>query len=247
MLFGLIYLRFDAAYIVERGIDRGMYAELYDNPDLRGELGLAHGVSGGTRTVAAEVKELRDLRAGPERNAPRTAALEAEVDHHRTTALEAWRKLDPVKREELANRRVNVASVGGEHERQLVTDLKARGVNQDGDNRGHATLLDLARARYNVPLAPGLNLEVAWCCLIGILLAVALNKCTEYWTSTEYSPVKEVVRASSTGHATNIISGLALGLESSVWAVLIISAGSSGRWRCAATRRTSCTSRSASP
>jgi K(+)-stimulated pyrophosphate-energized sodium pump len=75
-----------------------------------------------------------------------------------------------------------------------------------------------------VPLKPGSNIAVAWCCLIGILLAVGLNKCTEYWTSTEYGPVREVVRASATGHATNIISGLALGLESSVWAVLIISA-----------------------
>ncbi|MDY3551037.1 sodium/proton-translocating pyrophosphatase [Gemmata sp. JC717] len=220
MLFGLIYLRFDAAYIVERGIDRGMYQELFDNTDLRAELGLTHA---GPRTVASEVKELRDLRSGAERNAPKTVALEAEVDRHRTDALAAWRKLAPEARDQLAQRRVKVAAAGGEHELQLVTDLRTRRVAQDGELRATATLLELAQARYHVPLRPGLNLAVAWCCLIGILLAVLLNKCTEYWTSTEYSPVREVVRASSTGHATNIISGLALGLESSVWAVLLIS------------------------
>jgi K(+)-stimulated pyrophosphate-energized sodium pump len=80
----------------------------------------------------------------------------------------------------------------------------------------------LAHARKFVPITPGLDLSAAWCCLIGILLAVALNRCTEYWTSTDYNPVKEVVKSSRTGHATNIISGLALGYESSVWAVLII-------------------------
>jgi K(+)-stimulated pyrophosphate-energized sodium pump len=76
-----------------------------------------------------------------------------------------------------------------------------------------------------VPLRPGLDLSAAWCCLIGIALAIALNRCTEHWTSTDYSPVRDVVKSCKTGHATNIISGLALGYESSVWAVLIIASG----------------------
>ena len=221
MLLGAIYLRFDAAYIVERGIDKGMYQELYDNKDLRAELGLTHS---GQETIADEVKELRDLRNGPRRNAPDTVKLEEEVEKHRADALAAWRALSAAKKADLAGRKVRVAAASVEHERALVTELKDRGVNQDGDNRGAATLLELAQARYHVPLTPGVNISIAVCCLIGIVLAVALNKCTEYWTSTDYSPVKEVVRASRTGHATNIISGLALGLESSVWAVLLISA-----------------------
>jgi K(+)-stimulated pyrophosphate-energized sodium pump len=85
---------------------------------------------------------------------------------------------------------------------------------------GDKTVLETAKT--HVPLTEGLHLAAALCCLVGIVLAVALNRCTEYWTSTEYTPVKEVVKASRTGHATNIISGLALGYESSVWAVLII-------------------------
>jgi len=68
----------------------------------------------------------------------------------------------------------------------------------------------------------GLDMRPAWTCLIGILLAVALNKCTEYFTGTEFSPVKSLVKACQTGHATNIIQGLAVGYESSVFAVLII-------------------------
>lgn len=82
------------------------------------------------------------------------------------------------------------------------------------------SLLDTA-TKYT-SLRPGLDMSACLCCLIGILLAVALNRCTEYWTSTDYQPVRDVVKASRTGHATNIISGLSLGYESSVWAALII-------------------------
>jgi K(+)-stimulated pyrophosphate-energized sodium pump len=70
----------------------------------------------------------------------------------------------------------------------------------------------------------GLDMRPAWTCLIGILLAVALNKCTEYYTGTEYSPVKSLAKNCSTGHATNIIQGFAVGYESTVAAVLIIAA-----------------------
>jgi K(+)-stimulated pyrophosphate-energized sodium pump len=51
---------------------------------------------------------------------------------------------------------------------------------------------------------------------------VALNKCTEYYTGTEYSPVKSLAKSCETGHATNIIQGFAVGYESTVAAVFII-------------------------
>ena len=68
----------------------------------------------------------------------------------------------------------------------------------------------------------GLDMRAAWTCLIGIILAVALNKCTEFYTGTEYEPVKSLAKSCETGHATNIIQGFAVGYESSVAAVVII-------------------------
>ncbi|NTV63229.1 MAG: sodium-translocating pyrophosphatase [Oscillochloris sp.] len=58
--------------------------------------------------------------------------------------------------------------------------------------------------------------------LSGVVLAIVLDKLTEYFTSTHFSPVKETSKQSQTGAATNILSGLALGMESSVWAILVI-------------------------
>ena len=47
----------------------------------------------------------------------------------------------------------------------------------------------------------------------GVVLAIVLDRLTEYFTSTHFAPVKETAKASQTGAATNILSGLALGNE----------------------------------
>ena len=70
----------------------------------------------------------------------------------------------------------------------------------------------------------GLDMRPALTCLIGVFLAVALNKVTSYFTHTSHSPVKSLARSCQTGHATNIIQGLAIGYESTVVAVLVIAA-----------------------
>ncbi len=82
-------------------------------------------------------------------------------------------------------------------------------------------LAALAKKKY-VPLWQPLDMRPALTCFVGILLAIALNFCTEYWTGTEYEPVKSLAKSCRTGHATNIIQGIAVGYESTVWAVLII-------------------------
>ncbi len=56
----------------------------------------------------------------------------------------------------------------------------------------------------------------------GVGLAVAFNPLTSYFTSTKRAPVKEIVEATHTGPATTILSGLSVGMESSVWALLVI-------------------------
>ena len=57
---------------------------------------------------------------------------------------------------------------------------------------------------------------------IGVGLAVAFNPLTSYFTSTRRTPVKEIVKATKTGAATTILTGLSIGMESSVWALLVI-------------------------
>ena len=56
----------------------------------------------------------------------------------------------------------------------------------------------------------------------GVGLAVAFNPLTSYFTSTKRAPVKEIVKSTHTGPATTILSGLSVGMESSVWALLVI-------------------------
>ena len=68
----------------------------------------------------------------------------------------------------------------------------------------------------------GLDMRPAWTCLIGIILAIALNKVTSYYTHTQFEPVKSLAKACQTGHATNIIQGFAVGYESAVVATLVI-------------------------
>ena len=57
---------------------------------------------------------------------------------------------------------------------------------------------------------------------IGVGLAVAFNPLTSYFTSTKRSPVKEIVDSARSGPATLILSGLSVGMESSVWALVVI-------------------------
>ncbi len=68
----------------------------------------------------------------------------------------------------------------------------------------------------------GLDLRPALTCLIGVILAIVLNKITSYYTHTAHAPVKSLAKACQTGHATNIIQGFAVGYESTVVTMLVL-------------------------
>lgn len=70
--------------------------------------------------------------------------------------------------------------------------------------------------------ASGSPMSLFWCALVGGILTILIIIITEYYTSTEYKPVREVAKASETGAGTNVIMGLAAGLESTILVVIAI-------------------------
>ncbi|TMJ11811.1 MAG: sodium-translocating pyrophosphatase, partial [Alphaproteobacteria bacterium] len=69
---------------------------------------------------------------------------------------------------------------------------------------------------------PLTGMKLFYCMLIGLVLTGVLVWITEYYTGTNYRPVKSIAKASQTGHGTNVIQGLAISLESTALPTIVI-------------------------
>ncbi len=91
-------------------------------------------------------------------------------------------------------------------------------------NRGYFVTSALAAVAFYFVTDKMLgNMWFFWAGLVGIITSIIFIYITQYYTEARYRPVKEIAEASQTGHATNIITGYAVGLESTGLTVITIS------------------------
>lgn len=77
------------------------------------------------------------------------------------------------------------------------------------------------------------SMNVFWAIILGLVVGTLMSIITEYYTAMGKRPVLSIIRQSSTGHATNIIGGLSVGMESTVLPILVLAAGIYGSYELA--------------
>ena len=120
-----------------------------------------------------------------------------------------------------------VRSRSGNVERALYQGLLVSGVLAAGAFYPitHWLMSDITYKTVQTHLNAPSVARLYGCSLIGIGVTALLFFITDYFTSTRFNPVRKIAKASETGHATNIIQGLAQGFQSTVPAAIVIAAG----------------------
>ncbi len=77
------------------------------------------------------------------------------------------------------------------------------------------------------------KMDVFYAILVGLAVGTLISIITEYYTAMGKRPVLSIIRQSSTGHATNVIGGLAVGMESTFLPIIVLAAGIWGSYECA--------------
>ena len=79
-----------------------------------------------------------------------------------------------------------------------------------------------------LPMSSGISvtgLGLWWCALVGLGVTGCIVWITEYYTATDYRPVRSIAQSSTTGHGTNVIQGLAVSMEATALPVIVICVG----------------------
>ncbi len=199
-IMGTIYLRPSGNYIVREAIKRGLYRE-------------------------AEFVSALQLAAGDEASKInfRTAEAQTLFEKELTAFRKAGKSGEAEKLDDIQEAYINqVYALYQKLDEAKQSQICKSPVKDTGKTSGAAGATMVQLAQKIMPIYEYFDYRPIITCLIGIVLAMALLRCTDYWTSTEHEPVKTLAKACRTGHATNIIQGLALGYESAVWTTMII-------------------------
>ena len=99
-----------------------------------------------------------------------------------------------------------------------------------------ATVYALGDLNQTITTTGGLSfpaINLVWVSIVGLAVTALIVWITEYYTGTNYRPVKSIAKASQTGHGTNVIQGLAISLESTALPTIVIVAGVIVSWQLA--------------